>query len=103
MSHCQVCGRQAETKLVAFHQNIGALVIRFRKTVRGQLCRECASEVFRKFQLTNFFLGWWGVISLFMTPILITGNWIAWLRTRSLAAPPERHQLPESTTNRTAM
>jgi hypothetical protein len=34
---CQHCGVEAETKYVSFHQNIGALVVRFSKSIEGRL------------------------------------------------------------------
>ncbi|OWK45187.1 hypothetical protein FRUB_01518 [Fimbriiglobus ruber] len=39
---CQDCGVEAETKHVSFHQNIGALVVRFPKSIEGA-CASLAS------------------------------------------------------------
>src|SRR3954470_19114902 len=38
-SCCQRCGADAPVKFVEFHQNIGALVIRFHSSVKGELCK----------------------------------------------------------------
>jgi hypothetical protein len=81
---CRMCGRHAPTKQVTFHQNIGALVIRFPKTVSGQLCRDCIGTYFTKYTLTSLFLGWWGVISFFYTLVTIPMNIVTWFGARKL-------------------
>ena len=74
MMVCQDCGLEAATKHVAFHQNIGALVVRFPKSVEGELCKACINKHFWKMTGTTFFLGWWGMISLIVTPIFLLNN-----------------------------
>ena len=81
---CRMCGRHAPTQQVTFHQNIGALVIRFPKTVSGQLCRDCIGKYFTKYTLTSLFLGWWGVISFFYTLVTIPMNIVTWFGARKL-------------------
>jgi hypothetical protein len=76
---CQVCGVEAPTKHVAFYQNIGALVMRFYKSVDGNLCKSCIHRIFWKFTLISLFLGWWGVISFIVTPFFILNNFIRYL------------------------
>lgn len=71
---CQCCGVEAPTKYVAFYQNIGALVMRFTRSMQGNLCKSCIHEYFWKFTLTNATLGWWGLHSLIITPFLIVNN-----------------------------
>jgi hypothetical protein len=71
---CQACGVEAPTKYVAFYKNIGALVMRFFQSVEGNLCKSCIHKYFWRFTLTDLFLGWWGVISFFITPFLILNN-----------------------------
>ena len=71
---CQNCGIEAPTKYVAFHQNIGALVMRFSKTAEGRMCKDCVHKTFWEFTLINLFLGWWGVISFIVTPFFILNN-----------------------------
>ena len=81
---CRMCGRHAPTKQVTFHQNIGALIMRFPKTISGQLCRDCIGKYFRSYTLTSLFLGWWGVISFFYTLVTIPMNIVTYLQARSL-------------------
>jgi hypothetical protein len=71
---CQKCGIEASTKYVAFYRNIGALIIRFPQTIEGNLCKSCIHGTFWKFTLINCTLGWWGAISLLVTPIFILNN-----------------------------
>jgi hypothetical protein len=71
---CQGCGLEAPTRYVEFYQNIGALVMRFHKSVRGNLCKSCINKYFWSYTLTNLTLGWWGMISLVVTPIFILNN-----------------------------
>jgi hypothetical protein len=71
---CQDCGIEAPTRYVEFYQNIGALVMRFHKSIKGNLCKSCLHKRFWEFTLTNLLLGWWGVISLVVTPFFILNN-----------------------------
>lgn len=85
---CQVCGRQVQTAQVSLNQNIGMLVARQTKSLSGHMCRECGMRLFKSMTLTTFFLGWWGVISLIVTPFFLIGNVIAWSSLRSLPQTP---------------
>ncbi len=71
---CQACGVEAPTKYVSFHQNIGALVMRFSKSIQGKLCKSCIHGQFWSMTATTLFLGWWGVISLIVTPFFLLNN-----------------------------
>ncbi len=71
---CQDCGVEAETKYVAFHQNIGALFVRFPKSIEGRLCKSCINKHFWGMTGTTLFLGWWGTISFIVTPFFLLNN-----------------------------
>ncbi len=73
-ARCQACGRQAPVKQVTFMQNVGLLVIRFPKTVRGLLCKRCISQHFWSMTTITFFFGWWGLISFFYSLVSIPAN-----------------------------
>jgi len=90
---CQICGCNAPTKNVEFRQNVGALIMRFHKTLRGELCKSCINQHFWKMTLITLFLGPWGVISLIMTPIFIIMNTVQYLSSLSLPAayPTDQH------------
>ena len=78
---CCVCGCNGPTRYVEFYQNIGALVMRFYKEVRGNLCKRCINEHFCKFTLTTLCVGWFGMISMILTPIFIINNVVRFLGT----------------------
>ncbi len=84
---CQFCGVEGPTQAVCFEQNIGMLYARRGTKVEAELCRPCIGMYFRSFTLTTLFLGWWGIISLFMTPVILFSNVSQFLRARHLATP----------------
>ncbi len=83
---CQLCGVEAETKYVEFYQNIGAFIMRFHKSLKGKLCKNCIHQQFWGFTLVNVTLGWWGVISLIVTPCFLINNAVRYLM--CLSMPP---------------
>ena len=85
---CQVCGVEAPTRHVEFHQNIGALVVRFSKSVRGQLCKSCINRHFWSMTGTTLVLGWWGLISLIVTPIFLVNNVVRYLLSLGMPSVP---------------
>ena len=84
---CKMCGVQAPTKYVEFYQNIGFVVSRQWAKIDGNLCRRCIGAYFRSFTLTTLFLGWWGVISFFITPLILMNNVIRYLLSLRLPEP----------------
>ena len=101
--YCQKCGIEAPTKYVAMYQNIGALVLRFTSSMEGNLCKNCIHSTFWSMTAINFTLGWWGIISLVVTPFFIINNTARYLGCLGMesphpgAAPP---QLTEDVANR---
>jgi hypothetical protein len=85
---CQDCGVEAETKYVALYQNIGALVIRFPKSIEGNLCKSCIHRHFWSMSTTTFFLGWWGTISFIVTPFFLLNNFGRYLMCLGMSPPP---------------
>jgi hypothetical protein len=86
---CQLCGRAAATKQVTLMRNIGCVVLRFPRTIRGALCRHCIDKYFWEYTTVSFFLGWWGIISFFTTLVAIPANVVAFFGSRNLPFPPE--------------
>ena len=93
---CQACGVQAETRYVEFHQNIGVLVLRFSKAVKGDLCKSCIHRYFWELTGICLLLGWWGIISFFLNIIFIMNNVIRYLSCLGMAAPGEGGQAKEA-------
>jgi hypothetical protein len=74
MNYCQSCFRYVPTRNVILYQNIGAIFVRFSKNVEGNLCKDCISNIFWKFTPTTLILGWWGIISFFVTIFYLLKN-----------------------------
>lgn len=94
---CQSCGIEAPTRKVAFYQNIGALIVRYSRSVDGQLCKNCIHKNFWKMTLTTLVCGWWGIISLIVTPIFLLNNIFRYLFSLSMPPVPEEAVVPELT------
>jgi hypothetical protein len=90
--YCQACGANAATKYVAIHQNIGALIMRFSRSVQGNLCKSCVSKYFWEYTTINLFLGWWGIISFILNPFLIINNIYYYLSSLSMPAADESYR-----------
>jgi hypothetical protein len=88
-SGCDVCGCEGPTKQVTLMQNIGVLVVRFPKTLRGALCRYCIEKHFFQYTLVSMLFGWWGVISFFTTLVAIPLNVVTYLSAVGLPAPED--------------
>lgn len=71
---CQKCGSMRPTARVSFHRNVGMLFIRRTYKLEGNLCKRCIRKSFGDFMLKNLLLGWWGTISLIVTPIYTIQN-----------------------------
>src|SRR5882762_8479068 len=71
---CQACGIEAPVKYVEFRQNIGALVVRFSKEVKGNLCKSCIHSHFWSMSLINLSIGWLGYISIILAPVFTIIN-----------------------------
>lgn len=92
---CQRCGAVVYTKRVTLFRNIGLIVIGLRNVLTADLCRRCISSEFWSRTLVTFFLGWWGVISFFLTPIFLVANVFAYLGSLSLPlGPPSIGSVP---------
>jgi hypothetical protein len=94
---CQCCGIEAPTKKTAFYQNIGVLVMRFSQSIEGNLCKNCIHKNFWKMTLTTLFLGWWGMISLIVTPFLLLNNVIRYLLALPMPPVPDDACVPSLT------
>jgi hypothetical protein len=71
---CDRCRESRPTAYVELRYNVGALVMRQEYATRGELCRGCLHRVFADYTLRNVTLGWWGIISFFMTWYFLAAN-----------------------------
>jgi hypothetical protein len=74
LGRCQSCGNMRQTSPVTFQRNIGMLVARQTKILKGNLCKTCVKKTFWDFTAKNLLLGPWGMISLIVTPIYLVTN-----------------------------
>ena len=72
--YCQACGHEAPTKYVEFYQNIGALILRWQRGIRGELCKACIHKYFWEYTLLTLVTGWWGLISFFVNWFFLFNN-----------------------------
>jgi hypothetical protein len=92
---CQTCGVEAPTRYVAFYQNIGALLMRFQKSIKGHMCKRCIHTHFWPMTMTTVCVGWLGVHSAIIAPFFVLNNLIRYLICLPMPAVPERALPPE--------
>jgi hypothetical protein len=90
---CQCCARgDVPTIKVGLNRHIGAVLLMFHKSFKGYLCRPCIKKLFWEYTPITFFLGWWGIASLVITPIVLISNIIVLIRSLSM----ERQTTPSA-------
>ena len=60
----------------------------FHKRIGGLFCRNCVNKYFREYFLMTLVLDWWGIISMFATPIVLLIDLFNYFRAWSLAPVP---------------
>ncbi len=74
MRPCQICKQVRPVTPITFHRNVGMLVARRTYTLRGELSKGCMNGAYGAFTWRNFVQGWWGLFSLWLTPIYFFMN-----------------------------
>ncbi|MGW2417812.1 LppU/SCO3897 family protein [Streptomyces sp. NPDC001709] len=83
---CEVCGASpAAPVTVRGHQGMVVIMRQLRR--QGTFCHTCALAVFRKMQSDTMAQGWWGPMSMIITPITLLINLFALAKIRKLPAP----------------
>ena len=83
---CQICGAApAAPVTVRGHQGM-LVIMRFLKR-EGIFCRTCALASFRDMQAETMVLGWWGPLSLLITPFTLLANLSALSGIRRIPEP----------------
>jgi hypothetical protein len=95
--YCENCGCEAPTRYVSFHQNIGLLVMRLYNGTTGNLCKRCINSTFWKYTAINLTLGWWGIISLILTPIFVLINLFYYIPCLTMESPAPSAAPPQLT------
>jgi hypothetical protein len=65
----------------------------FHKRIGGLFCRDCVDKYFKEYTLTTLLFGWWGVISVFATPVVLLINFCNLFRARSLESVAHRSKI----------
>jgi hypothetical protein len=81
---CEVCGGYGPVMHTTYHQNTGMLVMRQHRQAEGSFCRRCHVRLYLRLTLHTFFLGWWGTLSLVLTPVFILMNTARFLVSQTL-------------------
>jgi hypothetical protein len=77
---CESCGRPSSTQSATLYQNIGMIAVFRYRTLKGNFCKSCIAHYFWEFTLVTLVLGWWGMISFFLTPLILVNNLFYFLR-----------------------
>jgi hypothetical protein len=88
-NECQVCGASPAAD-VKFSSLRGLIVIFIARTHRGRWCRDCGEAQYRNAQAFTMTWGWWGVFTLFLTPIAMLLNLRERQKVRGLGVPHNR-------------
>lgn len=83
---CIVCGRRP-ARHFDFRANSGRVLWHKVHRVDGNLCKTCATGVYRAMQTRNMTRGPWGIVSFFTTPYLIVKNRMAHNKRKSMPGP----------------
>lgn len=85
--YCQICGAPAEVKYVEFHENVGMIIMRQHRVIKGKLCKSCINYYFWSLTGKTMLLGWWGAISLVITPFILMNNIIRFIYSLRMRKP----------------
>ncbi|MET8906346.1 hypothetical protein [Micromonospora sp. NPDC004551] len=83
---CRCCGSVPAIK-GTLHGHQGFLIFMRLLTQRGPFCRSCGIAVCRDMSAKTLWQGWWGILSMVITPVVLIGNLITRVRLGRLAEP----------------
>jgi hypothetical protein len=86
--HCESCGLPVETKYVEFYENVGMIIMRQHRSVKGKFCKSCIDYYFWNLTGKTMLLGWWGTISFIVTPFILLNNFLRFVFTMGMKKPP---------------
>src|SRR5262245_10638954 len=92
--YCQFCGVEAPTRKVVFYQNIGALVMRFSREIKGKSCKRCMIKYFLQYTLITMAVGWLGIISAIVSPFFVLNNLFYFLKNIRMERVPDGARVP---------
>lgn len=102
-SFCEACGAIGPTRRVELKQNVGLVLMRLSRTVKGSLCARCIEKNFKEMTLITAVAGWWGIVSFFVTPIYLINNLAQYSSAKSLPRTEGGVPFPSSEGPRTGL
>jgi len=94
---CQSCGLEAPTRKVQFHKHTGMIIMMQHGHFGGNFCKHCINKYFAQFTGWTAVAGWWGMLSVFITPCVLLWNTGLFLTTLGLKSPDPNAQPPQLT------
>lgn len=79
---CKVCGQPRPTISGSLNRHIGAVILMFHAHITGHICKDCIGRIFWQFTPLTLAAGWWGIISFFVTPVVLVNNVAFYVRSR---------------------
>ncbi|WP_067686705.1 hypothetical protein [Nocardia jejuensis] len=84
--YCRYCGATPALQ-VDIRGHRGLLIIMQFLRSPGPYCRDCGIATFRKMTEETLLLGWWGLLSVLITPFVLLGNLSTRKQLLALPAP----------------
>lgn len=86
VGQCRVCGCSPAVDVTYYAHRGMILLMQFRRA-DGPFCRNCGLATFRKMTADTLLQGWWGLASLFITPVTLLVNAALWHKVAHLEEP----------------
>jgi hypothetical protein len=90
---CRFCGA-TPTAGGTVHGHRGMIFLMQFRTLKGPYCRDCGIATVRDMSAATLWQGWWGVASVFITPIVLLINLVQRIRFDGLAEPVRAYGSP---------
>lgn len=81
--YCQSCGAIAETKHMTFRRMIGYFIFAQFRTVKGEMCVQCAARYFWEFSGITLLFGWLWLGGI-LAPLFFLANWFNYGKNKEL-------------------
>jgi len=79
---CKACGQFKPTINGSLNRHIGAVVLMYHRHISGYMCKDCIGRIFWEYTPLTCAAGWWGMISFFVTPVVLVNNVAYYVRSR---------------------
>src|SRR5215471_12976934 len=70
---CRFCG-SVPAAAVTYRAHRGMILIMQFRRIDGPFCRDCGLAMFRRMTQDTLLQGWWGPLSMFITPVVLLIN-----------------------------